>query len=59
MNAASLTILLSFLEAGIRLWEKTTEGKTEAELDAMAADEELRTQTVRAAYEKEFGGGTE
>lgn len=55
MGAAELTILLAFLEAGIRLWEKTTEGKTEAELDAMAKDEELRTKTARAAFDKAFG----
>jgi hypothetical protein len=59
MGAAELTILLSFLEAGIRLYEKTTEGKTEAELEAMATDEELRTKTARAAWDKEFSGGTE
>lgn len=58
MGAAEITILLSFLEAGIRLYEKTTAGKTPEELDAMAANEEERTKTVRAAYEKEFGGTT-
>jgi hypothetical protein len=56
MGAAELTILLAFLEAGIRLYEKTTEGKTPEELEAMAKDEELRTVTARAAFAKEFGG---
>jgi hypothetical protein len=60
MGAAELTILLSFLEAGIRLYEKATAGKTPEELNAMAATEEARTITVRAAFDKEFGGsGTE
>lgn len=59
MGVAEMTILLSFIEAGVRLYEKTTEGKTDAELEVMATDEELRTKTVRAAYEKEFGGTQE
>lgn len=59
MGAAELTILLAFLEAGVRLWEKTTAGKTPEELDAMAASEEQRTITVRAAFDKEFGGTPE
>jgi len=59
MGAAELTIMLSFLEAGIRLYEKTTAGKTEAELEAMATDEELRTKTARAAFNAEFGGDPE
>ena len=59
MGAAELTIMLAFIEAGIRLFEKTTAGKTEAELEAMAKDEELRTKTARAAFNAEFGGGTE
>jgi hypothetical protein len=53
---AELIILMSFLEAGIRLWEKTTAGKTPEELDAMAATEEARTKTARDAFNKEFGG---
>ena len=56
MGAAELTILLSFLEAGIRLYDKATAGKTPEELEVMAASEEERTKTVRAAYEAEFGG---
>jgi hypothetical protein len=59
MGAAELTILLAFLEAGVRLWEKTTAGKTPEELTAMAASEEQRTITVRAAFDKEFGGTPE
>jgi hypothetical protein len=59
MGAAELTIMLAFIEAGIRLFEKATAGKTPAELDAMAASEEQRTITVRTAFDKEFGGGTE
>lgn len=55
MTAAQLTLLLSFLEAGVRLWEKSTEGKTEEELEQMALDEEARTKTVRAAFDAEFG----
>ena len=56
MSPASITILLSCIEAGIRIWEKTTAGKTEAELDLMAKDEEARTKAVRAAFDAEFGG---
>ena len=59
MNASQLVILMAFLEAGVRLWEKTTAGKTEAELDAMAASEEIRSKTVRAAFDIEFGGTIE
>jgi hypothetical protein len=59
MGTPEIVILLSFLEAGVRLWEKTTEGKTPEELEAMAANEEKRTETVRAAFEKAFGGLTE
>jgi len=59
MNASQLIILMSFLEAGVRLYEKATAGKTPEEIDAMAADQELRTKTVRAEFDKIYGGQTE
>lgn len=58
MNSAQLIILMSFLEAGFRLFEKATAGKTDEELNIMAADEEVRTKTARAAFDTEFGGTT-
>lgn len=54
MNASQLIILMSFLEAGVRMYEKATAGKTPEEIDAMAADQEGRTKTVRAAFDAEF-----
>jgi len=56
MGASELIILMSFLEAGVRLFEKATAGKTPEEIDAMAVSEETRTKTARAAFEAEFGG---
>ena len=59
MNASQLIILMSFLEAGIRLYEKTTAGMTPEQIDAMAAEQETRTKTVREAFDKEFGAAPE
>lgn len=55
MTAAQLIILMSFLEAGARMFQNAVKGKTEEEVNAMAASEEARTATVRAAFDKEFG----
>jgi len=55
MSPGELIILMSFLEAGVRLFEKATAGKTPEEIDAMAASEEARTKTVRAAFDAEYG----
>ena len=54
MTAAQIIILMSFLEAGVRLFQNATDGKTEEEINAMAVSEEARTATVRAAFDKEF-----
>ena len=56
MTAAQTIILMSFLDAGLQLFNKATAGKTPEELEVMAASEETRTHQVRAAFNQEFGG---